>query len=292
MRYDMQVLADRIESYWTHLHGVGTLENSLWGFDGSGMRVWLDALTIEATRVDAVKDAYVSVKESVYLRLDFYPLCTSAVFVNAGATDYAAILMDKGIIIGVDYETSTRSLPFALFKIQTGTHLFLPPFLRYHLSQRDLTSALSFAVNYSSLVYFGHSLEILLHSVLEDEVDSGLDILPLVIEFLDHFPESLDVVVGCARKTEVERWQMLFEVVGEPRGLFEQCLEEGRLSTAAGYLLVLQNLEELDDAKVRTPVCITNRADKQDTVRLLRLAMAAKEYRVSHLPIGACGALS
>jgi hypothetical protein len=71
----MQVLADRIESYWTHLHGVGTLENSLWGFDGSGMRVWLDALTIEATRVDASKDAYETVKESINLRLDFYPLC-------------------------------------------------------------------------------------------------------------------------------------------------------------------------------------------------------------------------
>jgi hypothetical protein len=71
----MQVLADRIESYWTHLDGVGTLENSLWGYDGSGMRVWLDALTIEATKVDSVKDTYESVKESVYLRLDFYPLC-------------------------------------------------------------------------------------------------------------------------------------------------------------------------------------------------------------------------
>jgi hypothetical protein len=30
VRYDMQLLADRIEAYWTHLHGVGTLENSLW----------------------------------------------------------------------------------------------------------------------------------------------------------------------------------------------------------------------------------------------------------------------
>jgi len=73
----MQVLADRIESYWTHLHGVGTLENSLWGFDGWGMRVWLDALTIEATKIDEVKDTYENVKESVYLRLDFYPLCES-----------------------------------------------------------------------------------------------------------------------------------------------------------------------------------------------------------------------
>jgi hypothetical protein len=75
VRYDMQLLADRIEAYWTHLHGVGTLENSLWGYDGSGMRVWLDALTIESSRVDVLRDTYETVEESVYLRLDFYPLC-------------------------------------------------------------------------------------------------------------------------------------------------------------------------------------------------------------------------
>ncbi|ORY32121.1 RIC1-domain-containing protein [Naematelia encephala] len=252
VRYDMQVLADRIEAYWTHLHGVGTLENSLWGYDGSGMRIWLDALTIEATKVDSVKDAYESVQESVHLRLDFYPL---------------SILMDKGIIIGVDYETSLRNLPFALFKIQTGTHLFLPQLLRYHLSTGHLDSALVFATNYSSIAYFAHSLEILLHSVLEDEVDAGsLETLPRVVEFLDHFPESLDVVVGCARKSEVERWEVLFGVVGAPRELFERCAAGGRLRTAAGCLLVLHTLEELDDAK--------------DTIRLLRLAIEAKEYHL------------
>jgi len=74
----MQLLADRIEAYWTHLHGVGTLENSLWGYDGQGMRVWLDALTIESSKVDTLRDTYETVKESVYLRLDFYPLCKSS----------------------------------------------------------------------------------------------------------------------------------------------------------------------------------------------------------------------
>ncbi|KAK1921027.1 RIC1-domain-containing protein [Papiliotrema laurentii] len=251
VRYDLQILADRIESYWTHLRGVGTLENSLWGFDGKGMRIWLDALTIEATQLDTAKDAYETVKESIYLALDFHPL---------------SILMDKGIIIGVNHETSTRSLPFSLFKVSTGSHLFLPPFLRYHLSRRRVASALTFAANYSSLVYFAHSLEVLLHSVLEDEVESGVDLLPTVVNFLDHFPESLEVVVGCARKTEVDRWGVLFDVVGKPRGLFETCLREGMLKTAAGYLLVLQNLEELDNVK--------------DTVRVLRLAMVAKEDKL------------
>jgi hypothetical protein len=271
VRYDMQVLADRIEAYWTHLHGVGTLENSLWGYDGSGMRVWLDALTIEATRVDDMKDAYLTVKESVHLRLDFYPLCESAFGLRKAvekAEYHLAILMDKGIIIGVDYEPSTRHLPFSLFKTQTGTHLFLPQFLRYHLTSHHLSQALQFATNYSSIVYFPHSLEILLHSVLEDEVESGhLQILPYVTEFLDYFPESLDVVVGVARKTEVERWRILFDVVGQPRELFERCLEEGILRTAASYLLVLQNLEEL--------------ADSKDTIRLLKLALEAQEYHVS-----------
>lgn len=172
----------------------------------------------------------------------------------------AAILMDKAIIIGTDYEASLRSLPFALFKIQTGTHLFLPRFLRYHLSQRHLHSALILASNYSNLVYFAHALEILLHDVLEDEVDSGVpsdhsgSLLPLVIEFLDHFDQSLDVVVGCARKTEIDRWDRLFEVVGQPRELFEKCLEAGMWRTAASYLLVLHNLESGDDAKVRESV--------------------------------------
>lgn len=167
--------------------------------------------------------------------------------------------MDKAIIIGTDYEASLRSLPFTLFKIQTGTHLFLPQFLRYHLSQKHLASALTLASNYSSLVYFAHALEILLHDVLEDEVDNPPSpgnrnkvkrMLPLVIEFLDHFDQSLDVVVGCARKTEIDRWERLFEVVGDPRGLFELCLDREKWRTAASYLLVLHNLEEGDGVKV------------------------------------------
>jgi hypothetical protein len=275
VRYDMQVLADGIETYWTHLHGVGTLENSLWGYDGRSMRVWLDALTIEATRVDLDKDTYESVKESINLRLDFYPL---------------SILMDKGIIIGVDYETSTRSLPFALFKIQTSTNLFLPQFLRYHLDAARLQIAMALSANYQNLVYFGHALEVLLHSVLEDAVDAtmaskgeptsptstSLDSPPpqpqtvrtlgLVAKFIARFPEWLDVVVGCARKTELEHWGLLFGVVGRPRDLYEQCISASQLRTAASYLLVMHTLEEADDAA--------------DTVRLLRLAIEAHETQL------------
>jgi len=95
-----------------------------------------------------------------------------------------------------------------------------------------VSEAVSFASHYQSLVFFAHALEILLHTVVESEstLQSGKDsgetdisdaVLPTVVEFLDHFDASLDVVVGCARKTEVTRWRRLFSIVGNPKSLFE-----------------------------------------------------------------------
>jgi len=65
----MQIFAERIEFCWTHLRGIGALENSLWAYDGRGMRVWLNALSLEAQPSDH------AVKESVNIPLEFYPLC-------------------------------------------------------------------------------------------------------------------------------------------------------------------------------------------------------------------------
>jgi hypothetical protein len=83
-----------------------------------------------------------------------------------------------------------------------------------------------FATHYRKLVYFSHALEILLHTVVEAEADRSAGdesktVLPTAVEFLDHFDASLDVVVGCARKTEVDRWRRLFDIVGNPKSLFE-----------------------------------------------------------------------
>ncbi|KAL7408850.1 RIC1-domain-containing protein [Mrakia frigida] len=343
VKYDLQILADRIESYWTHLSGIGTLENSLWGWDGEKLRVWLDALTVDRVRAGPkigeggrlAEKSYERVAESVSIPLDFYPL---------------SVLMDKGIIIGIETELSIRqSLSFSTYKIQTTTHLFLPHLLKYHLSRGQIKAAVRFAAHFQNLSYFAHALEILLHGVLEQEADEGpgasprvvessewndaklstlspiansfpdtpeqegvekereagggggsgsgekalrvpvgggagevwrqvrrIDsggvdemqgVLPLVVEFLDHFPQALDVVVGCARKTEVARWGFLFDVVGPPRDLFETCLASNLLKTATSYLLVLHNLEQLDDSST-------------DTVRLLRAAMAAGEWNL------------
>ena len=68
-------LADRIEFCWIHLRGIGSLENSLWGYDGQSMRVWLNALTIEAPSESVSESRSGHVRESVNVPLDFYPLC-------------------------------------------------------------------------------------------------------------------------------------------------------------------------------------------------------------------------
>ena len=93
---------------------------------------------------------------------------------------------------------------------------------------------MSFASHYQPLVFFSHALEILLHNVVEEDADlsdeganageSGdprMVILPSTVEFLDHFDAALDVVVGCARKIEMTRWPRLFDIVGNPKELFE-----------------------------------------------------------------------
>jgi len=262
VRYDMQILSDCIEFCWTQLRGVGALENSLWAFDGSGLRIWLDALTIEAVEVDDEKDAYESVKESVHIPLDSYPV---------------SVLTDKGVIIGVEPEFTMReTLPYAMFKIVTTSHLFIQHVLRFHLEQGELDAAVDFGQYFESLVYFSHSLEILLHDVLEDETSRGLrngrvqheededngPLLPRVVQFLDYFDDALEVVVGVARKTEMARWKTLFDTVGNPRTLFEKCLSARRLQTAASYLLVLHTLEQLDESHV-------------DVINLLKAAVAA-----------------
>ncbi|KDN49477.1 LOW QUALITY PROTEIN: hypothetical protein RSAG8_02179, partial [Rhizoctonia solani AG-8 WAC10335] len=262
VRYDMQILADRIEFCWVHLEGIGTLENSLWGYDGRGIRLWLDALTLENPSDNTAEDgaqSTESIQESVNIPLSFYPL---------------SVLMDKGIIIGVEHEIATRgSLPFVMFRIVPTTHLFLHHILEHHLTRGHVSDAVQFATHYQHLVFFAHAQEVLLHNVLESEWDrlnaqpssDAARVLPAVVEFLDHFDTSLEVVVGCARKTEMARWDYLFDTVGNPRDLFEACLSSNLLKVAASYLIVLHTLNELDQTH-------------EDVIRLLQKAIDEKEW--------------
>ena len=135
------------------------------------------------------------------------------------------------------------------------TQLFLPQILRKHLSDLDPAAASVLVFRYQDLPYLSHALELLLHMVLDDEVDAGVkaeeSLLPSSVLFLSSFPDYLDIVVQCVRKTEVRSWRTLFAYLPSPQQLFEESLEKNLLKTAGGYLLVLQELETSSEQCIR-----------------------------------------
>ncbi|KAJ3082867.1 hypothetical protein HK102_001421, partial [Quaeritorhiza haematococci] len=241
-----------------------------------------------------------SYAESMYIELDFHPL---------------TVKLNKGVLMGIDQRMSLRNgLGCALYKMESKAHLIIPTFIRFLLSRGLEQEAISFARGFQHLEYFSHSLEVLLHQVLEEEAEvvantpqptsaqsslESLDqnpptlqphstnpdqepssseqddllsiptyqlqpppspsplsttktvssptpaggLLPQVVRFLEHFPMYLDVIVRCARKTEVALWRYFFGIVGDAKALFKRSLELGALSTATSYLIIIQTLE-------------------------------------------------
>jgi len=211
------------------------LKDSLWYFDGSEVQCWMDV-------EDLIESASTSndreLPSPVTISADFYP---------------TSVALNKGILLGIDADlVQRRDVQFAFFRVSIRTQLFLPPMFQRRLAHYDDSAASSLAHRYSSLPYFSHALEILLHTVLDNEVDKPPDpdeaLLPRVLSFLSSFPEYLDILVQCTRKTEVRSWRTLFSHLPPPQELFEQSLEKGRLKTAGGYLLVLHTFEEMESS--------------------------------------------
>ncbi|KAF0380398.1 RIC1-domain-containing protein [Gigaspora margarita] len=257
VQYDLHILADKIEFYWMSTRGIGSLKNSLWACDSQGVKIWMNIWSNEESAKDWQSEVLLSAtKECLRIKLEFYPL---------------SVLLDKGIIVGVQQQTSFRqSLEFTVFKLMTNTHLFLQHILRYMLTKDLEEESVAFATSYQGLIYFGHALEMLLHHVLEDEAEHTAEtgkVLPRVVKFINNFPHALDAIVGCARKTEVALWNYLFSIVGSPKDLFEKCMETGLLKTAASYLLVLHTLEPIADSS-------------KDTIKLLSRAMETEDYEL------------
>lgn len=155
----------------------------------------------------------------------------------------------------------------------TQTTLFLPEILRHHLVASKSLAALHLAQQYQHLEYFAHALEVLLHHVLDEEVDMSPEpspesaVLPRVLSLLSSFKEYLDIVVQCTRKTEVRSWRTLFDYLPPPQELFEESLQRGSLKTAGGYLLILHTFDELATAS-------------EQSVRLLSRAMREEDWEL------------
>lgn len=147
----------------------------------------------------------------------------------------------------------------------------MPDILRFLLTEGRKVDAVKLSDRYQNLEYFAHALEILLHKVLDKEVDSGPSpeeaILPRVLSLLSSFKQYLDIVVQCTRKTEVRQWRTLFAYLPPVQELFEESLQRGSLKTAGGYLIILHTLDELGSAS-------------EQTVRLLSRAMKEGDWEL------------
>lgn len=149
----------------------------------------------------------------------------------------------------------------------------LPDILRFFLRQNKTVEAGIVAQQYQDLEYFAHGLEVLLHRVLDEEVDTSPKpeeaVLPRVLSLLSSFKDYLDIVLQCTRKTEVRQWKTLFAYLPPAQELFEESLQRGSLKTAGGYLIVLHTLQELE-ASVEQSVRLLSRAMKEEDWELCK----------------------
>ena len=107
-----------------------------------------------------------------------------------------------------------------------------------------------------------------------------MGLLPSVLSFLSSFPEYLDILVQCTRKTEVRSWRTLFAHLPPPQELFEESLRKGLLKTAGGYLLVLHTFEELSSSSQQLVRLLSRAKEEQDwelCKELARFLMALDE---------------
>ena len=109
--------------------------------------------------------------------------------------------------------------------------------------------------------------------MLDEEVETAPPpesaLLPRVLSLLSSFPQYLDIVVQCTRKTEVRSWRTLFSHLPPPQELFEESLQRGSLKTAGGYLLILHTFEELSSSSEQL-VRLLARARKEEDWELCK----------------------
>ncbi|XP_063921196.1 guanine nucleotide exchange factor subunit Rich-like isoform X2 [Zophobas morio] len=265
------VLASCVENVWVPSRRrveKAHLTEALWLFCGAhGMRVWLPLYPKDGDKTHT----FMSKRIMLPFHLKIYPL---------------AILFEDAIILGAENDTilytsdtnSPFSLPFSV--LQRTSQVYLHQILRQLIRRNLGYHAWEIARSCMSLPYFPHSLELLLHEVLEEEATSKEPIpdaqLPSVIEFIMEFPVYLQTVVQCARKTEIALWPYLFSAAGKPKDLFQECMAKRQLDTAASYLIILQNLETSSVSRQYATLLLNTALDQskwelaKDLVRFLR----------------------
>lgn len=225
-----QVLISSGVEWCQCIDGIGPLRNAVFAYCGGQMKLWFNFLRLQ--------ELLVTLPEcSTRFDLDFYPL---------------AVSLESGLIDGLEM-SQLRSLegdPFQ-WKMLDRSMTFLPNVIGTLLKIDHLGEALVVAGSYAHLPYFSHILEVLLSKALEDEIDNQAGLLSRTWLLLEHYELLLPaIIVSCARKTEVDYWETLFKIAGSPKTLYNKCVIQNDLKTAAAYLIVLHTMDAQLDHKI------------------------------------------
>ncbi|VDM97826.1 unnamed protein product [Thelazia callipaeda] len=273
------LIASYVENIWHEVAMNSTFErkphltHALWLNCGvKGMKVWIPLFTSERDS-SAKFDSYhtfISKRIMLPFELDVTPLVICS-------RDCLAIGMESCPAYS-DKTDCRKHLP--VYNLHRKSEVFLHHLLRQLLKRNLGVYALEIAATCNQLPYFGHVLELLLHNVLEEEATSSDPIpdplLPRVVAFIQKFPNYLQTIAHCARKTELALWHALFAVTGHPRDLFEKCINDGQLETAVSFLIILQNMESVSASQEHATILLEETLSKRkwltarDIVRFLR----------------------
>nr|KAJ3422636.1 hypothetical protein HK105_007190 [Polyrhizophydium stewartii] len=246
-------IASNTEHFWISAQEdeVEEFSSTMWAFSGPTVKVPL----IVVDPVQGVDSSFLDM--ALHISVDFYPL---------------TVLIQKGLLVGIEKRLSLNaSLDISQFGTDAKSYLFLHFIIRHLLALGLEQKAIKFCSNYQSLEYFGHALEVLLHTILEEENDAKMQqtqrgsLLAQTVRFVQNFPKSLEIIVNCARKSEMALWGYFFSIVGDPIAMFEKCLSVGQLGTATSYLIIIQTLK-------------SSAVSSQLAVKLLEKSFEVRDY--------------
>lgn len=248
----VSVIATNVEQFWispeiSQASDMSYFKKSLWLYCGglnNYLQVWLPLLN---DKNDPPTDLYVPDRIMLPIKCDIYPIA-----IRSSAPDI--IEPDDAIVLGAEsdilYKDSSLFNYFPYSTVKRQCRVYLHRILRELLLAQHLGYyARKIAESCQSLPYFAHCFELLLHEVLEEEATSPVPLpdpmLPQIVRFIKEFSVYHETVVHCARKSELSMWSHLFDerAVGNPRRLFQECLEKQKLDTAASCLIILQSLD-------------------------------------------------
>ncbi|KAL2914270.1 WD40 repeat protein [Polyrhizophydium stewartii] len=247
-------IASNTEHFWISAQEdeVEEFSSTMWAFSGPTVKI-LTSIVVDP--VQGVDSSFLDM--ALHISVDFYPL---------------TVLIQKGLLVGIEKRLSLNaSLDISQFGTDAKSYLFLHFIIRHLLALGLEQKAIKFCSNYQSLEYFGHALEVLLHTILEEENDAKMQqtqrgsLLAQTVRFVQNFPKSLEIIVNCARKSEMALWGYFFSIVGDPIAMFEKCLSVGQLGTATSYLIIIQTLK-------------SSAVSSQLAVKLLEKSFEVRDY--------------